>query len=253
MRRPDTAAELSGAQSAMADAGLKVLMPVGRPFLDYVLSSLADAGIEDICLVIGAEHQVIRDRYSHECEPTRVRISYAIQDAPTGTAHAVLAAAQVIGEHHFLVVNGDNLYPREAFEAVVSAGAPSLAAFRAEALLADGLIDPARIAQFAIVDVHPDGTLRSIVEKPPVADTTRSDLLVSMNLWAFPPDVFAACAAITPSARGEYELPDAVRYGMVRFGWRVAAVPVNEGVVDLSTRADIGRVRERLSRVEVRL
>ena len=38
---------LTVAQARAADAGLKAMMPVnGRPFLDYVLSALADAGVE---------------------------------------------------------------------------------------------------------------------------------------------------------------------------------------------------------------
>ena len=216
MRRDDAAATLDVAQASMADAGLKVLMPVGRPFLDYVIASLAEAGITDVCLVIGDEHQVIRDRYARDCVPTGVGVTFAVQAAPRGTAHAVLAAAAFVGDADFLVVNGDNLYPRRALEAVVAAGAPALAAFSAAALTADGLIDAARIAQFAIIEIAADGTLSAIVEKPPVAATDRRDLRVSMNLWAFPSSILDACAAIPPSPRGELELPEAVRFAIDR-------------------------------------
>ena len=52
MQKPDAAAALSPAQAAAADEGSKGMMPIhGRPFLDYVLSSLAEAGIEEVCLV----------------------------------------------------------------------------------------------------------------------------------------------------------------------------------------------------------
>jgi glucose-1-phosphate thymidylyltransferase len=110
------------AAAALDRAGLdgrrrpQVLMPVGRPFLDYVIASLADAGIDDVCLVIGAEHQVTRPLRAR-LPARRVRVHYAVQDAPLGTAHAVLAAADFIGDHDILVVNGDNLYPA-ALEAV---------------------------------------------------------------------------------------------------------------------------------------
>ena len=39
------AAGLSSDQSAAADAGVKAMIPIGRPFLDYALSAYADAGI----------------------------------------------------------------------------------------------------------------------------------------------------------------------------------------------------------------
>jgi dTDP-glucose pyrophosphorylase len=253
MRRGDAAAALDPGQASMADAGLKVLMPVGRPFLDYVIASLADAGIDDVCLVIGAEHQVIRDRYERDCPPGRVRVHYAVQDAPLGTAHAVLAAADFIGDHDILVVNGDNLYPRAALEAVLRAAPPSLAAFGATALTADGLIEPERIAAFALVDVDARGFLRDIVEKPPLEAVCGRDHRVSMNLWAFTPGIVDACARIPRSPRGEFELPDAVRYLMRDLGIPVTAVAVDAPVIDLSTRADIARVRERLAGIEVRL
>ncbi len=45
MRRDDAGAELSAEQASLADSGMKAMIPVGRPFLDYVLSGLADAGV----------------------------------------------------------------------------------------------------------------------------------------------------------------------------------------------------------------
>jgi glucose-1-phosphate thymidylyltransferase len=73
-----------------------------------------------------------------------------------------------------------------------------------------------------------------------------------MNLWAFTPGIVDACARIPRSPRGEFELPDAVRYLMRDLG-----IPVTAGrrcpVIDLSTRADIARVRERVAGIEVRL
>ena len=251
MRRHDATATLDTAQASMADAGLKVLMPVGRPFLDYVIASLADAGITDVCLVIGDEHQAIRDRYARDRVAAGVRVTFAVQDAPRGTAHAVLAAAGFIGDADVLVANGDNLYPRAALDGLIAAGAPALAAFSAAALVADGLIEPARIAQYAVIDIAEDGTLRAIVEKPLQADIPRDDARVSMNLWAFPPSILEACAAIRPSARGELELPDAVRFAIERQHAAFRAVPIDLPVLDLSTRADIARVRARLAGIEV--
>ncbi len=42
MRRNDGAAEVDGRQAAVAEAGIKALIPIDRPFLDYVLSAAAD-------------------------------------------------------------------------------------------------------------------------------------------------------------------------------------------------------------------
>ncbi|HXU44846.1 MAG TPA: NTP transferase domain-containing protein, partial [Thermoanaerobaculia bacterium] len=53
MRRPDGGARLDPTQAAAADAGAKGMVPIAtRPFLDYVLSALADAGLSRICFVV---------------------------------------------------------------------------------------------------------------------------------------------------------------------------------------------------------
>ena len=71
MRRED-GTTLDRAQSSVAETGVKAMIPIGRPFLDYVLSALADAGYEEACLVIGPEHGAVRDYYTVESPPRRL-------------------------------------------------------------------------------------------------------------------------------------------------------------------------------------
>ena len=70
-------AALTDAQRESADAGLKAMIPMakGRPFLDYVISALVDAGCSDVGLVLapGADQDPIRDRYRVTVAPTRAR------------------------------------------------------------------------------------------------------------------------------------------------------------------------------------
>ena len=61
MRKDDSSAELSGEQAKFAGMGVKAMIPIERPFLDYVISALADAGYRRICLVVGAEHGDMKD------------------------------------------------------------------------------------------------------------------------------------------------------------------------------------------------
>ena len=55
MREHDDGAQLSADQVAAAETGVKALIPIGRPFLDYVLTRVADAGFCRVCLIIGPE------------------------------------------------------------------------------------------------------------------------------------------------------------------------------------------------------
>ena len=63
MRKADARISLPARQDAAASSGLKAMIPFDRPFLDYVLTALADAGILEVCLVIGPTHHEIRRYY----------------------------------------------------------------------------------------------------------------------------------------------------------------------------------------------
>lgn len=224
----------------------------GRPFLDYILSSLADAGLTEVCLVIGPEHDFIRRRYTVEAAPSRLRVSFATQDEPRGTADAVLAAAAFAGGEQFLVVNSDNLYPVAALAALVRLGGPGLIGYDRDVLVRESNIAPERIARFALIWTDGRGRLIRIVEKPE-PNQLGATTLVSMNSWRFSPRIFDACRAIERSPRGELELQDAVTYAIDRLGEAFQVIPWAGGVLDLSSQADVAAVSARLRHLEVRL
>ena len=64
MRKSDPAVALDPALAAAADSGVKAMIPIGRPFLDYVLGVAADAGITRACLVVGPEHGQMQKYYT---------------------------------------------------------------------------------------------------------------------------------------------------------------------------------------------
>ena len=99
-----------------------------------------------------------------------------------------------------------------------------------------------------------DGTLADIVEKPDVKTVRAagSGALVSMNAWKFDPRIFAACRDVPRSARGEFELPDAVRLAMTR-GMAFRAIAARGPVLDLTRRDDIANIAAMLTGVQVRL
>ncbi len=254
MTQGDASTTLDAAQSAVADAGMKGMIPIGRPFLDFVISALADAGITEVCLVIGPEHQAVRDHYDSQVME-RVRVSFAVQALPRGTADAVAAARDFAGSETVLVLNADNYYPVSAVRALAALGASGLVGFDRAALVAQGNIPEERIRSFALVEVDPSGALTAIVEKPDAATYARMGATapVSMNLWSFSPVIYEACARVTPSVRGELELQDAVRLAMRELGERFQVIPCATGVLDLSNRRDIPAVAERLAGVVVAL
>jgi len=254
MRRADTGAALGDEQARVADTGVKAMIPIGRPFLDYVLSGLADAGVHEACLVIGPEHGAVRDYYTTTVQTERVRVSFAIQEQPRGTADAVAAAAPVVGDRDFLVLNSDNYYPVASLAALAALDGPGLVAFERDAMIRDSNVSADRIGAFAVVRIGDDNRMVDVIEKPDAATLASfgREVFLSMNCWRFDAAVLDACGRVTPSARGELELPDAVRLAQ-RLGTTFRVVRMRAGVLDLSSRGDIASVAARLSDVQVRL
>jgi glucose-1-phosphate thymidylyltransferase len=249
---------LTPAQRVAADTGQKGLVPIAgadgveRPFLDYVLGALADAGFRTVCLVVGEEQEDLRRRYE-QARPTRIRILWALQREPRGTADAVAAAEGVVAARAFVVVNADNLYPVPDLRRLLALEGPGLLVFERDDLVASSGLSVNRIVAFAMPTVTTEDVLIDIVEKPSVEalQAAGGRALVSMNAWKFDPRIFEACRDIPPSARGELEVTDAVRLAIGR-GVQFRAVRARGPVLDLTGRADIENVAARLADVHVR-
>ncbi|MEO5905004.1 MAG: sugar phosphate nucleotidyltransferase, partial [Gemmatimonadaceae bacterium] len=254
MRKADDSARIGLDQASVADAGVKGMIPIGRPFLDFVVSALADAGFRRVCLVVGPEHGMVRHHFQKAAVPTRVDIAFAVQDVALGTANAVLAAQPIIESDSFAVLNSDNYYPATALATLRATEAPAIAGFRRRSLIGEGNIAADRIGRFGALDVDADGFLRKILVGKAAESLAQSDdALASMNCWLFDSRIFEACRLVPISVRNEYELPQAVQLGIDELGMKFRVVPLDAGVLDLSSRGDIATVSERLKSVEVRL
>ena len=252
MRHADAGASLEPDQAAAAASGIKAMIPIGRPFLDYLLSGLADAGFPEACLVIGPEHHVVRRRYEVESPARRIRVSFAIQERPLGTADAVLAAEGFSAGEDFLVMNSDNYYPVDVLRDLRLLSEPGTALFSRSGLLEHGNIEPERPHAYAVGEVSPDGYLTGVREKPDEAALAAAgpDPWISMNCWRFSPAIFEPCRETPPSPRGEKELPRAVNEAVTSGAIRIRVLFARAGVLDLSRRADVASVAERLRGVE---
>jgi dTDP-glucose pyrophosphorylase len=249
MRREDGAVSLDADQAATASAGLKAMIRIDRPFLDYVLHAAADSGFTDACLVIGPEHDAVREYYSKTIQPRRLRIGFAIQQERRGTAHAVLQAEPFVDGDPFVMINSDNYYPPAALAAVRRAPGPAVAGFTRAAMAERSNIAAERLAAFALIVRDESGCLERIIEKPDPALLERfgEETLISMNCWRFGPSIFDAAGAIAPSPRGELEITDAVQHCIEQQGERFTVYPIDQPVLDMSSRSDIPAVVQRLA------
>ena len=253
MRSDAQSVQLDTSQSAVADSGMKAMIPFGRPFLDYVLSGLADAEYRNACIVVGPEHSIVQEHYAR-IKPQRINVQFAIQEKAIGTADAVLTARKFADGQEFVVLNGDNLYPLEVLAGLRDLGQPGAVMFDEASLVRNSNIPAERIRSFAYGSVGRDGFLTDLIEKPDESHAAglRKNSLISMNCWRFAEAIFPVCQHVALSSRGEYELPVAV-HDAVRGGMRLKIARSDTGVLDLSRRSDISAVAERLKEIQVRL
>src|SRR3954447_18703638 len=88
----------------------KQLVPVAnRPVLFYGIDAMAQAGIDEIGLIIAPETGEEIQTVVGDGSAFGVRITYIPQDEPLGLAHAVLTAEGFLGDSPFVMYLGDNL------------------------------------------------------------------------------------------------------------------------------------------------
>ena len=178
----------------------KQLVPVAnKPILFYGIEALVESGIRQIGIVVGDTGQEIKDAVG-DGSRFGATVTYIEQAAPLGLAHAVLISEAFMAGEPFVMYLGDNLI-RERL-------APLVERFRATAPNAQILL--ARVPnpqQFGVAELA-NGRVVRLVEKPkrPASD------LALVGVYMFDRHVFDAVSSITPSARGELEITDAIQW-----------------------------------------
>lgn len=186
----------------------KQLVPVAnKPVLFRVIEAIKEAGINDIGIVVGDTAAEIKSAVG-DGSRWGVSITYILQDAPRGLAHAVKISQDFIGKERFVMFLGDN---------VIQGGISTLIK-QFEETDYNCQIVLTRVAQPQLygVAVLENGRVVHLVEKPrdPPSD------LVLVGVYMFDHNVFEAVNNIPPSWRNELEITDAIQY-LVDHDYRV--------------------------------
>jgi glucose-1-phosphate thymidylyltransferase len=187
----------------------KQLVPVAnKPVLFYGIEAMAEAGITDIGMIIAPDTGDEIREAAGDGSRFGVSITYIVQDAPLGLAHAVLTAQPFLGDSPFVMYLGDNLL-RDGISELVDA-------FRREEPEALILLTPVPDPEnYGVAELNGDKVAR-LVEKP---KEPRTDLAL-VGVYMFAPVIFEAARSIEPSWRDELEITDAIQH-LVDSGRRV--------------------------------
>jgi glucose-1-phosphate thymidylyltransferase len=190
----------------------KHLLPVaGKPLLGWALDSLVEAGIEQVGLVVGHRPEAIQ-RYVGDGAAWGLEATYLTQLKPLGLAHAVDSAREFLGDDDFLLYLGDNLLENgvQPLVELYAARRPAAALFVKE------VPDP---RLFGVVVTEGD-RVKQLLEKPAEPPSN----LAIVGAYAFSHAIMQAIRETPPSARGEYEITDAIQR-LVSTGQEVLALP----------------------------
>jgi UTP--glucose-1-phosphate uridylyltransferase len=210
----------------------KEMLPVvDTPTIQYVVEEAVAAGIGDILLVTGRGKGAIEDHFDRAPELEEVleakgdtaglelirrssqlaAVHSVRQGAPKGLGHAVLCAAEHVGDEPFAVLLGDDfIHPsdpllRRLIEARERYGGSVVA-------LMEVGID--QISLYGAVAFEPTGEddvvrLTDMVEKPPPGEAPSNKVIIGR--YVCDPAIFGVLRETPPGRGGEIQITDALK------------------------------------------
>jgi UTP--glucose-1-phosphate uridylyltransferase len=210
----------------------KEMLPViDTPTIHYVVDEAATAGIGDVLLVTGRRKSSIEDYFDTNTEleaaleakgdtaglaVIRASEQFGVihsvrQHAPKGLGHAVLCAAEHVGDEPFAVLLGDDfIHPddlllRRMIEVRQQYGGSVLALME---------VPPEQVSAYGVVAFKPTEeqdivSVTDMVEKPAVGDAPSNWIIIGR--YVCDPAIFAVLRETPPGRGGEIQLTDALR------------------------------------------
>ncbi len=183
----------------------KQLVPIAnKPILFYGIEGLAAAGISEIGIIVGETGDDIRAAVG-DGSRWDIKVTYIPQDAPLGLAHCVLIAEEFLGDEDFVMYLGDNMLEQDLAALVDRYRHDRDAGDIDCRILLKKVDDP---SSFGVAEIDADGRVVRLVEKPvdPPSD------LALVGVYLFNAEIHRAVRSIEPSARGEFEITDAIQW-----------------------------------------
>ena len=175
----------------------KVMLPLAnRPMMEHLVLAIRDTGIKDFIFVVGYGEREIRKHFG-DGSRLKINIKYAPQRHQYGTADAVRSARDLV-TGPFLLVNGDMILKKEDITELCKCKTPCMSISTTD-----------HPEDFGAVLIDGD-KITSLEEK---SKQPKSNL-INAGAYLFSPDIFEEINNVTPSARGELELTDAL-FGLI--------------------------------------
>lgn len=190
----------------------------GKPILQYCLEAVKTAGINEVVIVTHYMANAIRS-YFGDGSQLGLKVTYVEQPKILGTGNAAGVAEPYLDDD-FVLIYGDLLFGQDAVKTVLSK-------FRnGKTAAVVGVVQVDRPENYGIIEQDSQMHVKRIVEKP--ASGQAPSNLANAGVYVFSWDVFGKIAQLKASARGEWELTDALTM-LAEEGKTVIAAELSKG------------------------
>lgn len=172
----------------------------GKPILEHCLNALKACGIDEALIVVHYMADAIR-RYFGDGKSFGLKIEYVEQKAVLGTGNAVSVVEPYVKDD-FLLVYGDLLFAVEGVKNVVNLYEKEKPA----ATMAVVAVENPE--NYGILELEEEKYVRRIIEKPKREEAPTN--LANAGMYVFSTEIFEKIKETSASARGEWEITDAI-------------------------------------------
>ena len=179
----------------------KPMLPVqGKPVLQHIIEGLRDSGLTHFQIIIGWYGEAVQEFFG-DGSSLRTHVEYATQVVQDGTGKVIELARPFVGNEPFLLSYGDILIAPQNYPRICAAlnGAEAVVSVKRNE----------DVTQGGAVFVNENFELIDLREKPKPGEKTSP--WYNAGIYAFRSSIFDYVAKLERSARGEFELTDAIR------------------------------------------
>ncbi len=172
----------------------KAMLPIQeKPMLQVIIENIREAGIKDFVVLVSYKKEKIINYFGNG-DKLDVKIEYAYQEEPKGTADALGCVEELIEDDLFFMIHGDVIIETDEIKDILERKKPLICLKKVN--------DPRR---FGVVEIKNEKVSR-IVEK---SENPPSNL-INTGVFLLPREIFDAIKETPISERGEFELTDSL-------------------------------------------